>query len=92
MRFAAGPPRQWTIKLRDGTTVEVWADGFQRDGDDYTFSSLFDLDAAEEVPKDALVMGATPSNPRRFLLAVARIPKAAVLLPHGDEEWPAISG
>ncbi len=74
----------------DGRTVEVWADGFQRDGDYYTFSSLFDLDEGEALPDDLLVVGETPTNPQRFILAVARIPKAAVHLPDGGEEWPAI--
>lgn len=92
MRFAAGVPSRWTVQLRDGTTVEVWADGYQREGDHYTFSALFDLADDEELPEDAPVMGATPSDPRRFILAVARIPKAAVLLPGDDEEWPAIAG
>lgn len=92
MRFAAGAPTRWAVELRDGTTVEIWADGFQREGDHYTFSALFDLDEGESLPPDAVVMGETPSDPRRFILAVARIPKAAVQLLRGDAEWPAIEG
>lgn len=79
-------------ELRDGTTIEVWADGYQREGDYYTFSSLFDLDEGEALPEDALVMGETPSNARRFIPSVARIPKTAVHLSDGDEEWPAVGG
>jgi hypothetical protein len=91
MRFAAGAPTHWTVELRDGATVEVWADGFQREGGHYTFSSLIDLDEGETLPDDALVMGASPTDPRRFILAVMRIPKEAVHLLDGDEERPAIS-
>ncbi len=90
MKFAAGMPTRWTVVLRSGATIEVWADGFQREGDHYTFVALFDLDEEEVLPDDALVMNRTPSDPRRFLLAVARIPKGAVHLPAGDEERPAI--
>lgn len=90
VKFAAGPPIRWKVALVDGSVVEVWADGYARDGDYYTFSGLFDLDEGEELPDDALVLGETPSNPSRFDLAVARFPKSAVRLPRGDQEWPAI--
>lgn len=92
MRFAAGLPNRWTVELCDGGTLEIWADAFQCEGDHYTFSALFDLEAGEVLPRDALVMGTTPSDPRRFILAVARIPKAAVDLPDDDEDRPAIYG
>jgi hypothetical protein len=39
----------------DGRVVEVWADGFSRDGGHYTFSAL-DLDDGEELPADARVL------------------------------------
>lgn len=90
MRFAAGPPSRWTVELLDGSIVDVWADGYARDGDDFTFSSLIDLDDDEELPSDALVVGETPSDPRRFILASAIFPKAAVRLRDGDVERPAI--
>ena len=90
MRFAAGPPTGWTVELLDGTVVEVWADGFSRDGDYYTFSSLVDLDEGEQLPAGALVLGEVPSNPTQSILAIARFPKACVRLPEGDEESPAI--
>jgi hypothetical protein len=90
VRFASGPPTRWAVELIDGSIVDLWADGYSRDDDHYTFSSLFDLDDSEEVPSDAIVVGESPSNPRRFDLAVAIFPKAAVRLPDGDEEWPAI--
>jgi len=70
--------------------VEVWADGFSRDGEHFTFSSLFDLEDGEALPANALVLGETPSNPARVILAVARFPKAAVRSPEGDDDWPAI--
>jgi hypothetical protein len=66
--------------------MEVWADGFQREGGHYTFCSLFDLEADEELPNDTLVLGETPSNARRCLLAVGRVRKSAV---QGDEDDPA---
>lgn len=90
MRFVAGPPSRWKVELVDGSVVDVWADGFSRESEHYTFSGLFDLDDGEDLPADALVLGETPSNPSRFNLAVARFPKSAVRLPEGDEEWPAI--
>jgi hypothetical protein len=90
MRFAAGPPTCWKVELVDGRVVDVWADGFSREGEHYTFSALFDLEDGEALPADALVMGETPSNSARFILAVARFPKAAVRIPDGDDEWPAI--
>jgi hypothetical protein len=63
--------------------VEVWADGYSREGDHYTFSVLIDLDEGEELPSDVLMLGKTPSNPSRFDVAVARFPKAAMRLPDG---------
>jgi hypothetical protein len=88
---SVGPPSRWTVELVDGTVVEVWADGYSREGEHWTFSSLFDLDG-EELPAEALVIGETPSNLERVLVAVARFPKTAVHLPNGDAEWPAIHG
>jgi hypothetical protein len=79
-------PTRWTIELVDGALIEVWADGYQREGEHHTFTALIDLDDGEALPDDAMIMGETPSDPHRFILAVARIPRAAVLVPDGNEE------
>jgi hypothetical protein len=90
MRVDADALGRWTVELVDGSVVNVWAAGFSREGEHYTFSVLVDLDDGEELTFDALVMGDTPANPSRFVVAVARFPKAAVRLRDGDEEEPEI--
>ncbi|RKQ88352.1 hypothetical protein C8N24_6394 [Solirubrobacter pauli] len=90
MRLAAGAPTRWTVLLRDGSKLVVWADGYVLADEHYVFSSLFDFDEEDEMPDDDLVVAVTPSNPRRLMLAIARIPRLAVLLEGGDTDWPAI--
>jgi hypothetical protein len=69
------------LTLNDGNTVEIWADsaeGFAgpEDDRDYTFCTLMDIDEAQQ--SDFEIIGRTPRNPRRVIVAVARFPRAAV--------------
>jgi hypothetical protein len=90
MRIEVGPPHGWTVELLDGSKVHVWADGYSRQEQHYTFSNLIDLEAGEQLPDDALAVGENPTNPARMLLAVARFRKDQVLLRDDDQDWPQI--
>lgn len=81
MQFAAGPPTRWTLTLQDGSVVMIWADSAEgmagpEDTRDYTFATLMDVDVDDQA--DFEILGRTPTNPRRVLVAVARIPRSAV--------------
>lgn len=78
MRFDGPAPDGWRIELVDGQVLEVWAGGYERDGEHYTFSNLVELDDGEALHEGVLVTSEAPMNPRSKVIAVARIPKAAV--------------
>lgn len=64
------------MTLNDGTTVEVWADGYQELDGLYSFGVL--VDAEGEVGSEVLVTNRTPSNPDRLVIALAQFPVSAV--------------
>lgn len=81
MEFAAGPPSRWLVILADGGEVDVWADSVEGlsgpdDDRDYLFNCLMDIDP--ELQGEFEVVGRTPTNDRRVLVAVARFPRASV--------------
>ncbi len=67
---------RWYVTLNDGTTVEVWADGYQELDGLYSFGVL--VDAEGEVGSEVLVTNRTPSNPDRLVIALAQFPVSAV--------------
>jgi hypothetical protein len=92
MRFFAGQPSLRTVELVDGSTVQVWADSYSSEGEHHTFEIAVELDDGEELDSSALVSGRWPSNSSRFLVAVARFPKTAVLKGGDDESHGIYSG
>ena len=40
MEYAAGPPSQWLVTLKDGSTLEVWADSYCEQQGEFQFESL----------------------------------------------------
>jgi len=58
---------RWEVTLVDGQVIEVWADGYQ---------VLADVD--EDQQEDLLILGITPSNPRRVIVGLSRFPRKAV--------------
>jgi hypothetical protein len=68
---------RWEITLTTGTTVEVWADGFQELDGFYVFGVLVDVDS-EPDRTSVLVLNRTPANPARVIIALARFPVSAV--------------
>jgi len=67
---------RWNVTLKDGSVVEVWADGFEELEGFYSFGVL--VDAEGEVPGDVLVTNRTPSNDARVVIAFARFPISSV--------------
>ena len=67
---------RWEVTLVDGQVVEVWADSYQELEDDYAFAVLADVD--EDQQEDLLILGITPSNPRRVIVGLSRFPRKAV--------------
>ncbi|HEY2353439.1 MAG TPA: hypothetical protein VGH79_00890 [Gaiellaceae bacterium] len=71
-------PSAWRVTLTSGSVVEVWADGVQELDEHVVFSSLVDVERRPEDWVGILIMGETPTNPLRFLAAVARFPRHEV--------------
>ena len=71
-------PQQWKVTLNDGSVIGVWASAYGQTDEHYTFEVLADASAAEQADGNLVISAETPSNPRRILFVVARIPKIAV--------------
>lgn len=70
------PPAWWELSLVGGQTLEIWADAYSETEGWYEFCVLAD---AEEVEQSGLeITGRTPSNPRRVIVTVARVPQELV--------------
>jgi len=81
MRLALGPPSRWRVTLRDGSTVDVWADavtGLSGDDDqrDYEFSVLVDL-APDDQNEYEVSPNALPIS-GGVQVTLARFPRASV--------------
>ncbi|MFH9348703.1 hypothetical protein [Kitasatospora sp. NPDC017646] len=76
MEFVAGPPARWHLTLRDGSLLELWADGYGIEDGAYEFSVL--VRATEEEQGKADVVAWTPADPRRVMVAVARLATGSV--------------
>lgn len=74
MRFLT-EPGEWTISLVDGSTVCVWADGYETVEAHHDFGLLIDTEGA---PLSMPISSRTPSDPHRVVVSVARFPVAAV--------------
>lgn len=79
MRLALGPPSHWHVVLSDGSTVDVWADGYSGSDDedqDYEFSVMVDV-----APGDQTEYEVSPhALPIRdgVMATVVRFPRASV--------------
>ncbi|MFF2074261.1 hypothetical protein ACFVXG_05820 [Kitasatospora sp. NPDC058162] len=76
MEYEAGPPTRWHLTLRDGALLELWADGYRVEDGAYEFSVLVRATAEEQA--GAEVLARTPADPRRVMVAVARLATASV--------------
>lgn len=63
------------VTLRDEGIVDVWASSYSEADGYYVFQVLVRSDGE---PADVLVTARTPSDPSRFIIALARIPIAQV--------------
>lgn len=70
------PPAWWELTLAGDRTLEVSADGYRETGGWYEFTVLADAEASEQQQLE--IVGRTPSNPRRVLVTVARVPQEIV--------------
>lgn len=70
------PPAWWELELIGGQTVELWADGYSEADGWYEFTILADTEDSEQQQLE--IAGRTPSNPRRVLATVARVPTEIV--------------
>jgi len=72
-------PSKWRVTLRSGDVIEVWADGFTSADQPgrHVFNVLVEVD--EEPDPSINVVGRSPSNPHRMLIAVASFPSEAVV-------------
>lgn len=79
MEILADPlPRQWRVTLKDGSVIGLWAGSQgERDGH-YTFDIMAEATPEEQADEELVISGETPSNPRRFMFVVARIPTELV--------------
>lgn len=68
---------RWEVTLLDEQAVEVWADGYQELEDNYVFGVLVDVD--EDQQKGLMILGTTPSNPKRVMVGLSRFPRNAVV-------------
>ncbi|MEE6262192.1 hypothetical protein [Plantactinospora sonchi] len=75
MKYAVAPSR-WLIRLRSGTQLEVWANGYSVDEDHYVFGAL--MDGSPEELEGAPLAVWPPLQPGCFQILVARIPEAEV--------------
>jgi hypothetical protein len=69
-------PTRWRLTLTTGSEIELLADAYSESEGFYEFSSLIDTDV--EPSAGIRVTGRTPSNPRRMIVTVARLPVAEV--------------
>jgi hypothetical protein len=75
-------PAEWAIRLADGAVATIWADGYSTPGDEYVFSSLARCTEEEQALLD--IVGRTPSDPSKVIVAILRISAANVA-----EVWTA---
>lgn len=67
---------EFRVPLIGGQTMTVWADGYSRHPGELVFSVLADVHPDDQAALD--ITGRTPTNPRRVIVSVARVPTALV--------------
>jgi hypothetical protein len=70
-------PSCWTVTLRDGGELEVWASSWSVRQGFHLFDTLSRVSAEEE--KDLEVVSRAPSDPALVLVVAAKIPESLVL-------------
>ncbi|WP_157746995.1 hypothetical protein [Micromonospora rifamycinica] len=77
MRYAAGPPAHWSIELRSGSVIDLWADAFRMENGHYLFTVL--VEASPDELREVEVTSRSPSPSPGFVeVLAARIPEADV--------------
>lgn len=76
MEYAAGPPSQWLVTLKDGFTIEVWADSYCEQQGEFRFESL--VEASRDEQRYVRVTAASRRPGSKVLILIARIPAAIV--------------
>lgn len=76
MEYAAGPPSRWVLTLKDGSTIEVWADSYCEEQDQFRFESL--VEATHEEQRHVKVTATGRELTSKVLILIARIPAALV--------------
>ncbi len=62
----------WNLTLRDGESIEIWADSYEEQGGSYVFGVLANV--AEDARSRLDISASTPSDPDRVVVTLARIP------------------
>lgn len=86
MRFLSPTGGNWRVTLNDGSVLWVWADGYERFGDVYSFGLL--IDAEGEADESIDITNTTPRNPNRVVVSVLRLPVALVAEIDGGGSQP----
>jgi hypothetical protein len=76
MEYAAGPPSQWLVTLKDGSIIEVWADSYCEQQGRYLFESLVAASPDEQRQVRVTATGRDPAG--KVLILIAQIPAAVV--------------
>ncbi|WP_141579336.1 hypothetical protein [Actinomadura sp. WMMA1423] len=86
MEFASGPPSRWILTLRSGSEIEIWADGYSREGDHYLFDAY--VRASPDEQRQVEVTSRSPGSAENVLIVVARVPVAEVEALYGGPVDP----
>ena len=83
---------RFDVPLVGGESMTIWADSYSRHPGELVFSVLADVEPSDQVSLH--ITGRTPTNPKRVVVTVARVP---VTLVQGDwwkdlPEWQAERG
>jgi hypothetical protein len=66
----------WTLTMRDGSSIQVWADSYEELEGSYVFGVLARVAPDDRVRLD--IRAVTPSDPDGVVVTLARIPTELV--------------
>ena len=66
----------WNLTMRDGTSIQIWADSYGEEDGAYVFGVLANVPQPEQERLD--INARTPSDPERVVVTLARIPSELV--------------
>lgn len=76
MEYAAGPPSRWLVTLKDGSTIEVWADVYCVQEGQYQFESF--MKASLDEQRHVRVTAASRQPSSNVVILIARVPASLV--------------